>query len=157
MGNPKMRTKPVIVVPEKAVRNYIAGILQEGKMRKLWGIDDGREVGFHEVWLWEERPIFSDPHYRKVTFHGRTHLSAGWADYEGEFGKWTIYLNSDRGDSSREGRKQPCTKTYGTPDCIKQSDEWHETPEQRRERLTRLFELYPFNETQNERWSWIKW
>lgn len=151
-----MRTKPVIVVPEKAVRNYIAGILQEGKMRKLCGIDDGREVGFHEVWEWEDRPVFSDPHYRKVTFHGRTHLSAGWAYYEGEFGEWIVDLDSEHGDSSKEGRKQPCTKVCGAPYCTKQSDEWHETQEQKRERLTRLFELYPFNESPNDRWSWRK-
>lgn len=154
MGNKRMSTKPYTAVPAKEVRNYIASILHEGKMRKLCGIDEGREIGFQEVWVWEERPVFSDLHYTRVTFHGRTYLSHGWAEYEGMYGKWIVDLIVERSDT--EGYKAPCTKVYGTPDCVQPSDEWRETPEQKRERLTKLFEQYPMNEGPNERWSWYK-
>lgn len=149
MGNPKTSTKVRPIVPEKSVQGYISNVLQDGKMRKFCGIGDAREVGFHEIWVWEERPTYSDPHYTKVTFHGRTHVSSGWARYEGKFGTWVIDLAS-------EGQSTACTRTWGRPYCTHPSDEWCETPEQRRQRLTQLFEQYPMTERENERWSWDK-
>lgn len=142
MGNPKMRTKPIVVVPEKMVRNYVANVLRPSYHAK-------RDVNFCEVWIWEERPTFTDPYYRKVTFHGRTRFSAGWAEYEGEFGKWMIHLDSQHD-------KYPCTTVYGAPECIEASNEWCETQEQKRERLMRLFKIYPFNELPHKNYSWTK-
>jgi len=153
MGNARMSTKIRPVVPEKAVRNYIAGIFQEGAMRKFYGIGGAREVGFHEVWIWEERPTFTDPHYTKVTFKGKTHISNGWARYEGKFGVWIIDLTS--GSSGDEQRKV-CTKVWGKPYCTHPSNEWNETQDQRKERLAVLFEQYPMTEQENGRWSWYK-
>jgi hypothetical protein len=151
-----MSTKVKPVVPEKAVRNYIAGVLHEGAMLKFHGIGEAREVGFHEVWVWEERPTFTDPHFTKVTFHGRSHVSSGWARYEGKFGVWIVDITAEGSLSTADARKQPCTRIWGKPYCTHSSDEWCETQEQRKARLTALFEQYPMNERPNERWSWYK-
>ena len=154
MSNPRMSTKVKPVVPEKAVRNYIAAILRDGQLRKFYGLEDtAREVPFHETWVWEERPTFSDPHYTRVEFHGRTHVSSGWARYEGQFGVWVIDITSA---SSGDAERRVCTRTWGKPYCTHPSDEWHETQEQRKERLAALFEKYSMTEQENERWSWYR-
>lgn len=147
-----MSTKKKPVEPAKSVKAYIAGIFQDGRMRQFVGMDKGnRDIPFHEIWVWEERPTFSDPHYRRVTFHGKTHISNGWARYEGEFGVWVVDLTT-----SKDEPRPACTKVWGTPQCVSPSEEWRETVQARRERLAALFERFPMNEGPAERWSFTK-
>lgn len=94
------------------------------------------KVGFKQIIFWEDRPTWSNPHWTKITFHGNTRFQQGHAIYEGPYGKWLVYLCGLTGPISKERWQiEPCNRTYGTPECIEPSNEWRESPEQRKERL----------------------
>jgi hypothetical protein len=99
------------------------------------------KIGFKETIQWESRPTWHDPHWTKITFYGNTRFEQGFAEYEGPYGKWRVYLVGLTGPISKEKWQiAPCERTYGAPWCIEPSDEWHETPEQRKERIKRWIE-----------------
>lgn len=99
------------------------------------------KVGFKETILWEERPTWSNPHWTKITFHGNTRFEQGFAEYEGPYGKWWVRLQGLTGPITYERLEtEPCNRTYGTPKCEEPSDEWRETPEQRKERIRQWIE-----------------
>jgi hypothetical protein len=133
-----MKTK-VRPIREKDLPRYvkaeIEGIIAPHETSRISG--KALQIPFQAEVEWEERPTVLHPHWTKVIFYGATRFAQGFAHYRGQYGEWQIDLAPWNGpiETIEEAQSVPCTRTWGTAHCIKASDEWRETQEQRRARI----------------------
>ena len=128
--------------PAQEVKAIVQGIFDEYYLAPG---NDLLKIGFQEVWLWESLPTQNNGFWHtRVTLTGNTRFSSGQARYEGPYGVWLIDLASQDGfPHTEQDVYRPCTRTWGKARCQQASEVWHETEEQRRERVRLLLESDP--------------
>lgn len=142
MGKTRMSTKYKPIAEKdlpKLVKRAVENAIAPHDTSRISG--QSLQIPFKETVFWESKPSFSDPHWTKITFYGNTRFEQGFAVYEGMYGKWQVDLVGISGPIlQKRWEIEPCNRTYGTPQCVQASDEWRETPEQRKERIKQWIE-----------------
>lgn len=128
--------------PAQEVRRAVQSIFDE------WTRTPGNndlQIGYREEWLWEQLPTVNNGFcHTRITLSGNTRFSGGQARYEGPYGVWLLDLAGPSGPPrTDEQAYRPCTRTWGQAHCQRESNVWHETEEQRRERARALLKTDP--------------